>query len=303
MKLNAGKRILMFFHWLFSLLICAAFALQIIRPEWAQGIYDGVLGSLSNTQAMVIGVAILAIYVVLTVVQACIIFHRAKHEDRGFITVDSSDSGRVRIAVNAIEQMVRQSIVNIDGITDMRIGIENKDDTIDISINTTLQNGCHVPTVTMNMQRAIRQFVEMNCGVAVRSVSISINAVAASNEGGRRWSRRRDAKAADAPVPVYAPPVEPVAEPGTDIHENAVEDVSRSEDAPVYIEQNAVSEAVPADEGPVEGEPVAQEAPVAEEESGEDFIPDPKPITLRFDHLPEQPTEAPAGTEAVDDEQ
>ena len=34
MKLNAGKRILMFFHWLFSLLICVAFAAYIVKPDW-----------------------------------------------------------------------------------------------------------------------------------------------------------------------------------------------------------------------------------------------------------------------------
>ena len=113
-------------------------------------------GGLTQTQVMIIGIAVLALFTILTVVQACLIFHRGKRADRGFITVDSSDTGRVRIAVPAIEQMVRQSVTSIDGINDMKIDIESMDDAIGINIAATLQNGCHVPTVTMNMQQAIR---------------------------------------------------------------------------------------------------------------------------------------------------
>ena len=267
MKLNAGKRILMFFHWLFSLLICAAFAAYIIKPDWTMNLYDRVAGSLAPTQVMIIGIAILAIYVILAVVQACIIFHRAKRADRGFITVDSSDSGRVRIAVSAIEAMVRQSVISIDGINDMRIAIENRDDAIGINIAAVLQNGCHVPTITMNMQRAIRQFVEMNCGVAVRSVSISINAVASPGEGGRRWGRRRD----DARLPDVTPAPAPV---------NPIPDIP---EAPVTAEHAPEPEPEPAEEAPATG--------TAVEESEPAFIPDPEPIRLHFDHLPQEPEE------------
>ena len=269
MKLNAGKRILMFFHWLLSLLICAAFAAWIIAPEWATGLYNRVFGRLSATQVMIVGIAILAIYVLLTVVQACIIFHRGKRYDRGFITVDSSDTGRVRIAVSAIEQMVRQSVISIDGLSDMKIGIDSRDDAIGINIAASLQNGCHVPTVTVNMQRAIRQFVEMNCGVAVRSVSISINAVTAAPDAGRRWGRRKDdVKGAEPPTayvpvtPAYPPAAEPVAEP---------------------VESAAEAVAAPAEE------PAAEPTVSAEPEDEPAFIPDPEPIRLHFDHLPETP--------------
>lgn len=279
----------MFFHWLFSLLICVAFTAWIIKPEWTTDLYHGITGSLPQTRVIIIGIVLLAIYVILTVIQACTIFHREKREDRGFITVDSSDSGKVRIAVSAVEQMVRQSVTHIDGIADMRISIENKDDAIGIDIVVTLQNGCHVPTITMNMQRAIRQFVEMNCGVAVRTVSISINAVAATGEGLRRRGRRRDGtKPADMPTPVFAPVqpeydapaesgetvIEPVIEPVGDTEADTAEDGINVERPSAY------------DDEPVESVP--EEAVTAPEEA---VIPDPEPIRLHFDHLPEQEEE------------
>ena len=190
MKLTVGKRILMFFHWLFSLLICAAFVIYLIAPDLIMPYYDSVKGALGDTYVKIIGIAILAVYAILAIAQVILIFKRKKRAERGFITVDSSDTGRVRIAISAIEQMVRQAVYDIDGLDDMKIAIENEDDAIGIKVRAVIQNGCHVPTITMNMQRAIRQFVETNCGVAVRSVLISINSV--SNEGDTPKRKHKD---------------------------------------------------------------------------------------------------------------
>lgn len=210
MKFGVGKRILMFFHWLLSLLICAAFAVYLIAPDFIMKYYTAVEQAVGINYVKIIGIAILAVYAVLAVIQIYLIFKRRKRSERGFITVDSSDSGRVRIAVSAIEQMVRQSVNNIDGITEMKIGIDNKDDAIVIGVRASILNGSHVPTITMNMQRAIRQFVEMNCGVAVREVSISINAVTNAAESTRhhRFGRGKSsgANAGFQPEPIQAQP-------------------------------------------------------------------------------------------------
>ena len=40
MKLNVGKRIIMFLHWLASLLICAALVIQKVKPDWWQKLVE-----------------------------------------------------------------------------------------------------------------------------------------------------------------------------------------------------------------------------------------------------------------------
>lgn len=202
MKLSVGKRILMFLHWLVSLLICAAFATYIIAPDFIMKYYAMVETAVSVKYVKIIGIALLVLYAALAIVQIYLIFKRKKRAERGFITVDSSDTGRVRIAVSAIEQMVRQSVTSIDGITEMKINIDNQDDAIVIGVVATIVNGSHVPTITMNMQRAIRQFVEMNCGVAVREVSISINAVTNSASVPKRRKLGRGKGKGEALAPV-----------------------------------------------------------------------------------------------------
>lgn len=256
MKLTVGKRILMFFHWLLSALGCAALAAYLIKPEFMTGLVERVRGHLTNTQFFVLGIAALGVYVILAVIQICMIFSRGRHGDRGFITVDSSETGSVRIAVSAIEQMVRQSVTHIDGIHEMKIDISSQDDAINIDIAAVIVGGSHVPTITMNMQRAIRQFVEMNCGVAVRSVSITIHSVTQPTEGKGRWGRAKH----DTPAAPAAPaaPVAPTYETANTVR--PVEPEMR--EAPVPAPE-APAEPGPECEGPVEA-PAAEEPPVGE---------------------------------------
>ena len=254
MKLNIGKRILMFFHWLFSLLICAAFVTYLIWPDFAIGIYEKLAGLVGGLNIKIIGGAILAIYLVLTVMQIILILRRGRRSERGFITVDSSDTGRVRIAVSAIEQMVRQSVINIDGISEMKISIDSKDDAIVIGVAAAIINGSHVPTITMNMQRSIRQFVEMNCGVAVRSVAITINSVASPNEAPRRRRRGETSVPAPAVVParVQPEPQAPVApEPTSPTYDEPQTPAYKEPTTPAYEEPQT----------PVFEKPQAQTAP------------------------------------------
>lgn len=217
MKMNFGKRILMFLHWLFSLLICAAFVVHLFWPAITNEIYQMLVQLAGATPAFFIGIAILALYALLCIVQIAMICKRSKKNraDRGFITVDSSDTSRVRIAISAIEQMVRQSVHSIDGITDMKISIENSDDAIAINIVASILNGSHVPTITMNMQQAIRKFVELNCGVAVRAVSVNINSVTSPEDNTRKKRREKNAApVVEQPAVPFAPVASaPVAEP------------------------------------------------------------------------------------------
>ena len=202
MKLNIRNRLLMLLHWLCSLMVCVAFALCIIVPGLRDQLIQKAEGALGVVGAKVAGIALLALYAALCVAQLCLIVRRKKRAERGFISVDSNDKGKVRIAVSAIEQMVRQSVRTIDGITEMKVDIEGLDDAIAISVKTVVQSGVHVPTITANMQRAITQFVEVNCGVAVQSVEITINAVSGKGGSPRRLLGRNKPQG-ELPTPAF----------------------------------------------------------------------------------------------------
>lgn len=299
MKLNVGKRILMFFHWLFSLLICAAFVVYLIAPELIMPYYDSVKGALGDTKVMILGIAILAVYAILAIAQIILIFKRKKRGERGFITVDSSDTGRVRIAISAIEQMVRQAVYDIDGLNDMKIAIENEDDAIGIKVRATIQNGSHVPTITMNMQRAIRQFVETNCGVAVRSVLISINAV--SSEADASKHKRKDkmrTKSDKAPEKASEPVVDEISYLAPE-KQSEPEPARQPLTAPwSQVEENNKPESVYYEDD--KPEPELEPAPVMEEPVTQDGTAEPEMPVFRAPEAEQPATEASSEPEPYD---
>ncbi len=239
MKLNLGKRLILFVYWLASLIVLAMLAI----PQYVGVALSYVTDLIPAAYMQYVVIAVLAIYMLLSLSVLCMIFKRSsvKRSERGFITVDSADSGKVRISISAIEQMVKQAAYTVDGIADMKIGITNTDDAIAIHLNVTMVSGSHVPTVTLNLQRAIRQFVEMNCGVAVRSVSVSIQSVTNSVEDGKK-GKRSDAKVAAPELnyePVQAPVPAPVAEepvPVIPVEEPAYEPALADSDAATEFE-------------------------------------------------------------------
>lgn len=276
MKLNLGRRIVLFIHWLASLVLLA----NIIFPDyvaWGLSYFEWVPADYMQIAT----IALLVIYLLASLFVLCMVFRRgSKRADRGFITVDAADTGKVRIAISAIEQMVKQAAYTVDGISDMKISINNSDDAIEIHVNVVMINGSHVPTVTLNMQRAIRQYVEMNCGVAVRSVSVSIQSVTASAESGKR-GKRHDSTPIPAPVSAPVQPVQdwveekiqpvaaPVAEPVPEI-----EPIAPAVDEPAYYsvdtesavaEENADIEAAVVEETPDEAYAAVEEMNTEEE--------------------------------------
>ncbi len=172
--MKIGKRILFFLHWLLSVIAVASIVLQ----EQTQQLTALLTENIGEHYAHIAFIAAIAVYAVLSFVCLILIVKReSKRGERGFITMDSSDNGRVRIAINAVEQMVRRAIEKVDGIAEAKIAISNRDDALNVTVKAMLAGGAHVPTVTMNIQRAIRQYVEMNCGVAVCAVSVNVQSI------------------------------------------------------------------------------------------------------------------------------
>lgn len=214
MKLNLGRRLVLILHWLLSLIACALAVVQCVWPEGMANIFAAMYLGIGKLQTDIIGAVILGIYLFLTALVATMIFHSARRDERGFITVDSSDAGRTRIAVGAVEQMIRQAARGVDGIAEMKSEIVNHEDSISIHINVMLANGAHVPTVTMNLQRAIRSYIELNCGVAVREVCVSVHSLEEEESGKKRgWFKRGLLGKATATKAAAASAVELPSEP------------------------------------------------------------------------------------------
>lgn len=200
-----GKRVLLFLHWLASVIGMASIVFQK-QTEW---IVQSIQAKVGADYAHIAFIALMALYAFLSIVCLILIVKRdAKRGERGFITMDSSENGKVRIAVSAVEQMVRRALETVDGIAEAKIAISNQDDALNVTVKAVLAGGAHVPTVTLNVQRAIRQYVEMNCGVAVCAVSVNVQSISNTVEA----PVRPVAPEPVSPEPTIEPPVEASAE-------------------------------------------------------------------------------------------
>lgn len=265
MKLNFGRRLVLFVHWLLSLAACALGVALFVWPECRVT----VAALLQKTDVFIYAIAVLAVYLIFAAGSVAIIFGgRKRGKDGDFIIVDSSETGRTRIAVSAVQQMIRQAVRGVNGIAEMKATIINKENAVAINADVAIVSGAHVPTVTANIQRAIRGYIEQNCGVAVRGVSVNVHSLAEEQPEGRRGRKKK------TEVGNYSNPT-PVWEPKETTVETANEPV-----APAYV--------APVEPGPEE-EPIAltldpelEPAPVEPEAPAEEAAPEPERKKGRF---------------------
>ena len=214
MKLSMAKRLVLLIHWLLSVIVFLAAVVFCVLPDTIGNGVSFINGILGAHGAEIAGGIFLAVYVIFAALSIVFIVSRKqKDDDSGFITVISDDTGKTRIAVGAIDQMIRIAVRGVSGIADLKTNIANEMDAISISVNVAVVSGVHIPTVTSNIQRTISNYIELNCGVSVREVSVSVNALENPDDSGKR-SRKKFGKgmlgAAPAPAAIEEAPVKPV---------------------------------------------------------------------------------------------
>lgn len=234
MKNGFWDRVLIYLYVLFTLLIVAAAGLRAFGLDLVGCFIDGLRTNVPGIfwRLIVIGVCTL---IVLLGVFVAVVVTPSRTRKRNFITLNADNGGQVRIALPAIRQMASQAIAGVAGLSDVEIDVaESGDDAIAVRVAMDVEGGVHVPTVTMNMQAAIRGNIEKNCGVNVRSVTVDVKSVLPGVEP------------VVAEIPMVAerePEPQPVAE--------------ASESEP---ETEAADEAISADEAPSQPENEADEA-------------------------------------------
>jgi hypothetical protein len=215
MKASFWDRVLMFLYVLLAAVLLLGVALRPLGIDIIGDLVRGLDASVGRLGCLLICYGIVGIMALLSVYMLSMIFRGDARADRSFITVDSGDGGRVRIALSALEQMARQAIEGVGGVEDMQIHVGSDDDAISVAVDLTLLKGAHVPTVTMNMQKTIRNNIEANCGIAVRAVEITVRSLV-GDEGHARHERRRlkfprRRRGADEAAPAI--PLEPLTDP------------------------------------------------------------------------------------------
>ena len=175
------------------------------------------------------------------------------------------------MSLTALSQMARQAIGRVPDVKEMKIGVSNEGEEVSVTVDLTLKANAHVPTVTKNMQKAIRTSIESNCGVAVRDVEIVVSSLAGADVKPEwkkpRWKLGRKEKDASA----EAVAAQEAAEPVVEVPVSAGADVDDASAQPEAREEDWTGSFAPLDEAPQADAP-EEYAPKADEAYAENVL-------------------------------
>ncbi len=245
MKTGFWDRVLVYLYVLITLIIVAATALLSIGIDIIDMLIEGLSSNMPGLFWRLI-VAGLGVLIILLGVYVSVVITPSRKRKNNFITISSDNGGQVRVSLPAIREMAGQAIKNVKGLEDISISIVEASDAIEVNVAMDVESGVHVPTVTMNMQRAIKTNIERNCGINVRSVTVDVKNVLTSADSA--------AYEEVEVVPVVSADASPANE----------EEVIIAEDALIVQEEDIITEA-----DDVASEETTEETEISEEDSEE----------------------------------
>ena len=272
MKTSFWDKVLMFLYVLIALAFAVCMALRSFGVDLLGGMFAGLEHTAGHFLSVLIGLGLTAIVVLLSAYMVMMIFGRNKKRvPASFITVNSEDGAQVHMSLTALSQMARQAIGRVPDVKEMKIGVSNEGEEVSVTVDLTLKANAHVPTVTKNMQKAIRTSIESNCGVAVRDVEIVVSSLAGADVKPEwkkpRWKLGRK----DKEESVEAAAAQEAAEPVAEVPVSAGADVDDASAQPEAREEDWTGSFAPLDEAPQADVP-EEDAPKADEAYAENVL-------------------------------
>lgn len=178
MKTSFWDKVLMFLYVLIALAFSVCMALRGFGVDLLGAMFAGLEQGAGRFLSVVIGLGLAAIVVLLSAYMLMMLFGKGKKRvPTSFVPVESEDGSQVHMSLTAISQMARQAIGRVPDVKDMKICVQSEGEAVSLSVELILKASAHVPTVTKNMQKSIRDAIEKNCGVTVRDVQIVVSAL------------------------------------------------------------------------------------------------------------------------------
>ena len=168
--------------------------------------------------------------------------------------VQQTDNGEIRIAVRAIENLVRKCTDMHEEIEVSSLRISNHRDGVSVDMKATMPNNISIPLAVESLQKQIKQYLTVSTGVSVRDVRVAIVNTKADMQ-------------TESPYDVSKAEAQQKAEKKS-VHEMAFESEEAPAEEPVSAaEQPAepAAEAEPAPEAPAEEAAPVEETPAEEE--------------------------------------
>ena len=98
---------------------------------------------------------------------------KLRYKKNEFI-VQQTENGEIRIAVRAIENLVRKCTDMHDEIEVSGLRISNHRDGVSVDLKASMPNNISIPLAVESLQKQIKQYITVSTGVSVRDVRVAI---------------------------------------------------------------------------------------------------------------------------------
>jgi uncharacterized alkaline shock family protein YloU len=187
------NRLCVVFYALISLVAALLACVYLPRIFNQMGWYSSLFYVFNQQPVLwVLPIIAVAIYCAWSIYLIISALARKPRIDKSSVSLQSSETGSVRVSISALDTLVKEAVNNIKGVGEIKTYIINHEDSITVDIEMELLSDEHIPNVTMLMQRDIKSFIEEYSGIAVREVSIMVLAIKIPDEPYHEERERRN---------------------------------------------------------------------------------------------------------------
>ncbi len=169
MKLKIKERLLLFLSALFVFAVgIGLMVLCILQPRVVLEVVEGSFFSWPRLGTLCIGILL-----VLCAVFLAFLPSKLRENRKGFV-VQQTDNGELRIAIKAIENLVKKCVDMHEEMTLSSMVIQNARDGVTVDLRISLANNISIPLAVASLQKQIRQYLAVSSGIEVREVRVSV---------------------------------------------------------------------------------------------------------------------------------
>lgn len=146
---------------------------------------DGIMWVLNavSTMAMWVRIAKIALGALVVAFGLYLLAFPRKYAQRKHdFVVQNTDTGELRIAVRAIENLVQKCIDMHDEIQVESLRIKNSREGVTVDMSISLANNIAIPLAVSSLQKQIKQYLVASSGIEVKEVRVSVETTQPSVE-------------------------------------------------------------------------------------------------------------------------
>ncbi len=170
------------------MLLVAALAAVLMLVPLSQAVADLAEEILVLIQSHIWFAAVFALLFVLSLLLMVLQFSGGKKSSMPRSVMLQSEEGEVRVSLNAIDILVRQSASQVKGVKEIKTSFFDLEDGLGVQIRAAVTAEHSIPELSTQVQKEVKEHVMNIAGVSIDEVRVLIETVAT---GGRSRSELR----------------------------------------------------------------------------------------------------------------